>query len=738
MKVFFRMKVLYRLFPFLILTVLVISFFFPLFYPVPQIFVTPDSTLSDILHFFYPTKFLLSEALKHNTLPIWTDMIGTGFPLIGESQIEALSVINLILFKYFPLITAFNLQYVILFLGLALGMYLVARELGWSKLTGIYCAIIYTFSGLIIVKIPHLNCLQALSYVPFIFWILLRMQKNKHTVLWLFLPFLLSQQILQGHFQYIFISYLFFLGYFYLLWWKKEKKDRLFLIKKSIIIGLLTFGLASSQLFPSFEYFVKSGGRDGLANNILGAYQFKHLFQFFYPYILGDNRIGTYPATEYGLGFLETFSYIGLIPILLAISSLWLWKKNEWIRTCWILIIIFFLFVFEKNSPFYILFTFPPFSWFRVHSRFLSNITLLLVLLSGYVFELLYTNKIRHVQFLWKKLWQYNNKKIPIGYSICIILFIISVIDVLSFATSYQPIRPISEVEKLPPLLKNIPDGSRIITIPYANTPWLRTMYTNGWKDINDYLHFLNDGRPNFTALHAIDNLSIYAGFLPVKQVRMLSIPISTSDFDVKTNVGTLSASAINTFRLQNTEYLITPYHLSNQETTFVVKGEQRKNFDPYIIYKLSGIKPKYYLTSSYISTRFIEEYEEALKKPNILSSEDAFISTDRKVPKSNNGSVTILSDKPTEKTFSLSIPGDQFFVASVYFYPGWEATLDGKKTTIIPANLSGMAVFVPKGDHILMLHYIPWYLYMGIGISLITSTIYGYSIIRSVSQTSH
>jgi uncharacterized membrane protein YfhO len=712
------MKLFLRILPILILTTLVTIFFLPLFWPIPQIFITPDSNLSDILHFHYPLKRLLSDALQKNSLPLWTDLIGTGFPPIGESQIQAFSLINLVLFKFFPLITAFNLQYVIIFLVLSVGMYLVARELEWSKINGLFCAIIFTFSGLHIVKIPHLNCLQGLSYVPFIFLIILKMQKNKKTRLWVVLPFLLSQQILQSHYQYVFMTYLFLSTYIYLFWWRTTIYDRSFIIKKILLIGAISLGLASIQLAPSLEYFMKSSGRENLSRNVLGSFHFQHLLQFFSPYILGDNRVGTYPASTYGLGFLETFSYIGVVPLILALLSLFYIRKNSWIRNWWIICILFFLFVFEKNSPIYFLFAFPPFSWFRVHSRFLALISLILVLCAGFVFD--------QLEQRWGK-----------RHIIILFIFCASIFDVLSFASSYQPTLPIDSVEAVPEFFKHITSEYRVTTVPSSSYPWYRYMYTYGWKTPEEYLYFLNDAKPNYTIIHGVANTSLYAGYLPVKQSQLLSLALNSSEFNEKTKIATISSEALATLRLHNTGILISPYTITNTDVSLTNQSiPNNSRLEPLFLYTISQVKPKYYITDNYKQIRFYEEYYEEVKKTDALEKYEAFITTDRTPTQSNTkGIITVGDDSSTKKTFSISTPTNTFFVASLYLYPGWNAELDGKPTPIVPANLIGMGIYIPNGKHTLILRFVPKSLYIGACISFVTLLLYIFVIIRSVGR---
>jgi len=713
------MKLVVRILPIIALILLVVVFFLPLFWPVSQIYSTPDVYLSDILHMGYPLKFLLSESLKINQIPLWTDLVGTGFPLISQGQIQAFSLINLLLFKFFPLITAYNLTYVVAFTGLTVGMYMVVRELGWSRLTGIFCSILFGFSGVHIVKILHDDCLQALSYVPLMLWIILRMQKNKKSLLWLLFPFLVSQQILQGHYQYVFMTGIFLGLYGYLFWWLPEKQDRIWIIKKACIICLLSLGLAAIQLIPSFEYFVKTGGREDLLQNTIGSMRLKHFLQFFSPYILGDIRQGLYPSAQYGIGFLETFSYIGLVPILLAMCSFFFIRTQSWVRSLWIIIGIFIVIALEKNSPIYFLFSFPPFSWFRVYSRFLAFITFLFVLLSGYCFQKI-------------------EKKFGSTHFIVLFLFFVSIIDILSFSFSYHATTPIADIMKKPELYPDSTIQTRIMAYPNTNAPWYTYMSKNGWKNPKDYEYFLNGGQPDYTILHGVPNFSVYAGYLPKKQQSLLSISVGSSEFDSETHIATISALGLHTLQLHNAGILISPYVFTNSETTEVDRTHPTNHAFP-ILYKyvLSDVKPQYYLTTKYKKVQYIEEFMDEVGNTDALKNYDAFITTTKDIPTHpQEGSIIVEKNVSTQKIFTIDTPVDTVFIASIFYYPGWNAYIDGNKTAIYPANISGMAIFVPKGTHTLTLSFIPYTLYIGSIISGITLVLYGFLVIRSLLRS--
>jgi len=52
-------------------------------------------------------------------------------------------------------------------------------------------------------------------------------------------------------------------------------------------------------------------------------------------------------------------------------------------------------------------------------------------------------------------------------------------------------------------------------------------------------------------------------------------------------------------------------------------------------------------------------------------------------------------------------------------FYPGWQATVDGKETTIFRANFLFRGVFVPAGEHIVRFTYLPWSFVLGVALAV-------------------
>ncbi len=84
----------------------------------------------------------------------------------------------------------------------------------------------------------------------------------------------------------------------------------------------------------------------------------------------------------------------------------------------------------------------------------------------------------------------------------------------------------------------------------------------------------------------------------------------------------------------------------------------------------------------------------------------------------------TISKYTPNEIILSSNYPSDATLMSSEVYYPGWEATIDGKKTEIIKGNNAFRTLFVPAGKHSIVYVYIPTIFYISAGISVFTLTI--------------
>jgi hypothetical protein len=82
-------------------------------------------------------------------------------------------------------------------------------------------------------------------------------------------------------------------------------------------------------------------------------------------------------------------------------------------------------------------------------------------------------------------------------------------------------------------------------------------------------------------------------------------------------------------------------------------------------------------------------------------------------------GVATVMDLEQQRVTVRTSSPAVAFLVLSDVFYPGWQATIDGKPTKIFQTNYVQRGVQVPAGDHVVEYRFTPISFKLGAGITL-------------------
>lgn len=66
----------------------------------------------------------------------------------------------------------------------------------------------------------------------------------------------------------------------------------------------------------------------------------------------------------------------------------------------------------------------------------------------------------------------------------------------------------------------------------------------------------------------------------------------------------------------------------------------------------------------------------------------------------------TILREGPDRVTIQVDMTQPGYLVLSDVYYPGWQATVDGKPSEILPANHAFRAVILDEGKHTIVFEY--------------------------------
>lgn len=702
------------------LALLIFLFLKPLFTPALQTIITPDFGQSDVFQLNVPAKFFLAESLKNNQLPLWNPYVGNGFPSLAEGQTGTFFILNLILFKFFPFELAFNLGIVSIFITTTVGMYFFCREIKLSHFGSFFSALTFTFSGVFVAHLTHFNLIQAASLFPLLLFLTLKIIKSRDTKKIFFwgglFSLALSQQLFAGFPQIVLIT----IVWVFLLFFNKSlftnnrlKLPLFFYLIFFVALGFLT---ASIQLIPQYE-FLKISTRSKISETQASyySYPFKHLVTLVLPYFLGNPKSGTYPPFyEFdGSVFWENTGYLGLIGIFFA--TLGLFSKFAYKKILLTSTLLSFLLMTGKFSPLYFVYEIPPFSFFRVPSRFILPFVFSLAILAGFFFQNL-TSFFARIKI---------RNKLPLLTFISLLVIFLQFLDLKNFAWSYHAVAPWKDWLRKPATVEfiNSQDGQKsspkIISL-FTSQPWNDVFTSKGWKSTEPYYYFRNDLMPNYNTLFNIKQFGVY----PVQKTKRFDYFESLLLLGVKNDekqifISTTSAKLLGT---AGVNYLIAPkYIITTENNQPIYKTTSKQNLPSYNVYSL---KPTYsvYFTDSYLSASTLDEALNLLSSGKFNPPQNVILEKDFKLTQDNENhrpaSISLIKTTNIDSTYDVKTDREGFLVLAQSFYPGWQVFVDGEVKEILPANLNFTAVFLTKGNHRVSFIYKP----VSLRISLIFS----------------
>lgn len=697
----------------------ILVFFGKLFFPSPlKIFVTPDFGTSDLLHFYYPIKDLLSSSLKKFDVPLWSSNVGGGFPMHAEGQMGVFNVFNLIFFGLLPTTLAFNLTYVFSFFTVAISTYILARLFKFTASVSLLSASIFTFSGFYISHISHPSLLQSASLLPVeVIFVEFFLRKKRWIFLLLF-SFTISQQFLTGLQQVTLYSLTFVVFYalFRLLMERKKDGGKLLFVQV-VIIGLsiiFSLFLAAIQILPSYELANFSIREGGLPLREIFAFPYvpKHLLTFFSPFYLGNPASGSYlRETVSGGIFWENTGYVGVLTLILAfVAIVGLARKNKLVLFFSLTLLTSILLVLGKDSPLYIIFTIPPFNLFRVPSRFLLISDFSLAILAG--FGAMFLSNLKTI-----KKWRYRSI-LPILFSLIIIG------DIFFFFYNYHPVGDAkiwTGATKTVESLKQDKSLYRIYTLG-SYIPWNEVFLKDGWKNTKDYLNFLEDLNADFNLLFDISSANIHVTIPTRRLALMQSLVGKGVNVDSDARSISIDKKTKDLLSLVNIKYILTPLSIKGDGFKLVFEDRSQSPYS-YKIYENTGVLERVFVVTRSKTAKSVEELSRFIlsedfdpAKTIILEKEIAHSAKD-----SSYKEVRVLYYQDTKVKIQTSADSDGFLVLADSYYPGWKVYVDEKEKEVLAANVNQRAVYLEKGEHDIVYSYEPKSVRIGGIISLTT-----------------
>lgn len=699
---------LFKLVPLVAIFVVVAVFFWKLFYPDLSIFVTPDFGQSDLFQLNYPAKYSLYQALQDNSLPLWNKYIGTGFPQLAEGQIGTFNLINLFLYKFFPFVVALNLGYISIYFVSALGAFVYLKFLKISHLPAFMSAILFAFSGFFITHMSHINLIQASSYLPWLFLLMHSYIQQKKPIYLLLLLLVLAQQFFSGFPQITFISLCGLLLLYVFNLQGQWKKPTTYILP--IVAILLFLGLVAIQLLPSKEFLDISSRKDGFLLSAATEYSFpwKHFIGFVKPDYFGTPQNGTYPVfTKFdGSIYWENTGYIGLIPLALVLIALFKKKKTKDHKFYIILLFVAALLMTGKHSPLYFIYSFTPFNFFRVPSRYILLFVWALTILSAYGFEY-------GIQLV-KRFLSDNAVKV-----VRLLVVVVALSQIPAYGHAYNPMGSAATWLKEPQLSSQLSEDQRFYTLG-SGLFWNNVFLKEGWKDTSPYLEMHNYAKPNLNIVFGKPSFQVY----PILTTNRYSVMESIMEHNIPLNgeskTFSLLKSGEQVMRMNGIDRIIASFkHDELKEVDHIKVGKEQ-----IFLYSLTKPLPRAYVVYDYAHVETIQEFSTQISDSNFDPGKKVFL--EKKLPNftatkpTKEPIVKILNETQQLLKMQVNSDKDGILVLTDLFYPGWEARVDDKKTEIYAANVAQRAILLPMGDHTVEFEYTSSVFITGAYISII------------------
>ncbi|MBI3956024.1 hypothetical protein HY339_02110 [Candidatus Gottesmanbacteria bacterium] len=293
-----------------------------------------------------PSKVFLAEELKAGRFPLWNPYIFSGTPFFADINLAVLHPFNL-LYLVFPPFRALTVGILILFLAGSTGMYFLGRTLKLGRFASLVGAVVFGFSGSLVVYANNIPILQVAVLVPWVMAAWIRYLKSMTGQDLVMFVLVAAFQFFSGHPQFTYYTWLLLALYSWRRLWPLAKAGGLVLMVSALqLVPFLTFALSSTRAGADFT-FVTTDSVKPLS-----------LIRLILPGIVGNLSGGTawiQAGTIHG--------YVGFLPLLLAPLA-WTTKIGRFFLT---IAVVWLLMAMGKYTPVYWLayHIVPGIAWFR-------------------------------------------------------------------------------------------------------------------------------------------------------------------------------------------------------------------------------------------------------------------------------------------------------------------------------------------------------------------------------------
>jgi hypothetical protein len=689
-----------------------------LFIPRLSIVTTPEFEISDAVSLSYASKVWYARAIRTGHLPVWSDAIGTGFPVLGEGQTGVWYTPNLVLYSVLPTPLAYNLSLVATLAMSGWGMYAWMVIIGAAFVPAVFGALTVAGSGYLMFHLQHMALLQGFALTPALMAVgelVMVAAGKRHRWAAVLYACITCQQLFSGFAQAAFISHL----AVWMLLLVRYRFSRRLIGPYLTLAGstLLGAGLAAIQLVPSVEFLksISVSGGFSLEKSTYFSFPAKHLLTFLDPFILGNPKSGTYfPGNAMPGGiFWECIGYVGIVPVGAAIAALFVPSVRRRLAGLYIGLAVTGLLMLGRFSPIYLVYAVFPFTLFRVPARFVIPFALVLTAISVHAIQ---------------SFWASGRKGLRLG-----ILGLCTVNLLLQWRIwqGYHQVSTPRDIARPPELVRLLPAQTRLYQIrPTAQQR--ETFYTRGWTDPTPYDFMRNGLMPDANLIWGISTYDAYPSRSLKRHIfydSLFNLNVVGDEPDV-----TLTPVDEKLLDLASTDTVLSGMPASSDTLTMMRTLSGPDGLHLYL-YRNPTALPRAYVACNAYAASTLKQARNILADPQFIPGLSIMLEGNTVSQSSPSGSPVLACGRSAvaetsradgEATYRVEYEAtvSGYLVVNQTFYPGWEARLDGKPVPVYAANVRFQAVPMPPGTHTVTLRYAPGSLVIGMAVTAASAAV--------------
>lgn len=700
--------------------------------------------MSDIVSIVYQWRIMAIDSIKQGIFPFWNNQYFLGMPLFANFQNSLFNLTNLPFFFIQNNGIAWTWMVLLQLIFSLLSSYYCFLVLKFKKIPSLIGSIIFSFSIFAITWLEYGIHTYVAAFLPLLIICIEKYNQTKKPKFLVFLAIFIALQFYGGYPQYSIYS-LIFISLYFLFFVNQKIHQKILNLFIFISLGLL---LTAPLLVPGFELISRSIHNIDITaqDQTSGFLPFKNLLTLPVPNFWGNPTTYDYV----GSGFYDNNAiFPGTIALvsLFFIIFLFLQKKlPSKIRFFLITIIFSFLaaiknplstflkdnlgIIFSGNGISTRIFLLANFSIAAIAVYFVENIEKLktkisplvfivpiwqIILLSLSYFKIYIFSPVSSKNILYSLFFSisisivlfliFNIKKHPIKKIFPFLLLFLLITELFYFALKYLPFSKSEYLFPKTPSLEFLQKNTGNYRISTTNT-----IPANMWTPYN------LSSPDGYDATLPLLNFE-YFSLLQGKDFSLLAKRALTIDNTTSPLYQNLSIKYKLTLGNENP---VDPKKNKNQ--FFTVFSEKST-----IIQENKDVLPKVRFVKTVVFLRDKNEFKNAYQEISfvdnaVLYSKDENDFSNYQECLQNISNIQIIKDANNSLIFNTNNNCDRLVFISNSYFPGWQAKIDNQKTIIYQTNHMFQSVFVPAGQHQIVLNYYPTHLNIAIVLALFST----------------